>query len=45
MDWEFGVGRFKLSYVEWINNKILLESTGNSVQYPVIKHNGEEYEK
>ena len=24
MDWEFGIRRCKLSYIEWINNKILL---------------------
>ena len=23
-DWEFGVSRFKLLYIEWINNKVLL---------------------
>ena len=30
---------------EWINNKVLLCSTGNCIQYPVINHNGREYEK
>ena len=45
MDWEFGVSRCKLLYREWINNKILLYSTGNYIQYPVINHNGKEYEK
>lgn len=29
MDWEFGVGRYKLLYVEWIDNKVLLLRTGN----------------
>ena len=28
-----------------INNKVLLYSTGNYIQYPVINHNGKEYEK
>ena len=28
-----------------INNKVLLCSTGNYIQYLVIKHNGKEYEK
>ena len=28
-----------------INNNILLYSTGNYIQYPVINHNGKEYEK
>ena len=31
-------------YIEWINNKVLLYSTGNYIQYPVINHNGKEYE-
>ena len=42
---EFGISRCKLLYVEWINNKILLYSTGNYIQYPVINHNGKEYKK
>ena len=29
----------------WISNKALLYSTGNYIQYPVINHNGKEYEK
>ena len=43
--WEFGVSRDKLLYVGWIDNKFLLYSTGNYVQYPVTNHNGKEYEK
>ena len=43
-DWEFGISRCKLLYIGWIN-KILLYSTGNSIQYRVISHNGKEYEK
>ena len=31
--------------IAWINNKVLLCSTGNYIQYPVIDHNGKEYEK
>ena len=38
IEWEFGVSRCKLLYIEWINNKVLLYSTGNYVQYPVINH-------
>ena len=45
MDWEFGISRCKLLYIEWINNKVLLYSTGNYIQYPVINHNGKDYEK
>ena len=28
--------------IGWINNKVLLDSTGNDIQYPVINHNGKE---
>ena len=45
MDWEFGISRCKLLYREWKNNKVLLYSTGNYIQYSVINHNGKEYEK
>ena len=30
-DWEFETGRCKLLYIEWINNKVLLYSTGNYI--------------
>ena len=39
-DWEFGISRGKLLYIGWINNKVLLYSIGNYIQYPVINHNG-----
>ena len=45
MDWEFGVSRCKLLPLEWINNKVLLYSTGNYIQPPWINNNGKEYEK
>ena len=45
MDCEFGISKCKLLYTEWINNKVLLYSTGNYIQYAVINHNGKEYEK
>ena len=38
MDWEFGISRCKLLYIEWINNKVLLYSTGNYIQYSVTGH-------
>ena len=44
-DWELAISRCKPSYIGWINNKILLYSTGDYNQYPVINHNGKEYEK
>ena len=39
-DGEVGVSRYKLLSIGWINNKVLLCSTGNYIQYPVINHNG-----
>ena len=45
MGWEFGVSRCKLICVEWMNNKVLLYSTGIYIKYPGIKHNGKEYKK
>ena len=44
-DWEFGVSRCKLLYIEQINNKVLPYSTENYNQYPVINHNEKEYKK
>ena len=45
MDWEFEISGCRLSYVRWIHNNILLQSTGNYIQYPVINNNGKQYEK
>ena len=45
IDWEFGISRCKQLNIEWINNKVLLYSTGNCIQYSVINHNGKEYFK
>ena len=39
----FGFSRYKLLYIEWINSKVLLYSTRDYIQYPVINHNGKEY--
>ena len=30
-------------YIDWINNKVLLYSTRNYIQCPMIKHNEKEY--
>ena len=43
--WEFGISRCKLVYIGWINNKVLLYSAGNCIQYPVINHDRKQYEK
>ena len=32
MDWEFEVYRYKLLYLEWVNNEVLLHSTRNYIQ-------------
>ena len=42
INWEFGNSRYKLLYIKYINNKVLLYSTGIYLQYPVINHNGKE---
>ena len=36
------ISRCKLLYIGWINNKVLLYSTGNYVQYTLINHNWKE---
>ena len=35
--------KWKLLHKEWINKKVLLYSTGNYIQHPVINQNGKEY--
>ena len=37
--------RCKQVCIECIRNKVLLDSTGNYSQYPVIKHSRKEHEK
>ena len=45
MKWELGINRYKLLYIDWINNKVLRYSTWNYIQSPVINHTGKDYEK
>ena len=45
MEWEAGISRWKLLYIDWMNNKVLLYSTENYIQYPLINHKGKEYIK
>jgi len=45
LGWAFGTRRCKLLYIEWMDNKVLLYSTGNNIQYLVINHKGKDYEK
>ena len=40
-----GMRRCKLLATGWINNKVLLFSIGNCVQYPVKHHNRKHFEK
>ena len=42
---EFGINRYTLIYIKQINNKDLLYSTRNHIQYLVITYNGKESEK
>ena len=44
MDWEFGVSRCKLLHLEWIN-KVLLYSTRDYIEHPVINHDEKEYKR
>ena len=45
MKWEGELSRWKLLHLEWINNKVLLYSTGNNVQQLEITYNEKELEK
>ena len=45
MDWELVVPKCKWLHSEWINNKVLMYSTGNYNTNPVINHNEKEYTK
>ena len=40
--YEFEISRNKLLHIKQINNKVLLYSTENYIQYPVINHNAKE---
>ena len=40
MDWEFGVSRCKLLFLEWISNEVLLYSVGNYMRSLGIDHDG-----
>ena len=41
-EWKVGVSKCKLLYIERLNNKVLLYSTGNYIQYLMKNHNGKE---
>ena len=44
-NYRFKVSRYTLLYIKQINSKVLLNSTGNYIQYLVITYNGKESEK
>ena len=37
------LSRWKPSYREWIDHKVLLHITGNCIQHPMISHNGKKH--
>ena len=45
MDWEIGLSRCKILHTERMDNKVLLYSTENYIQYLVITYNGKKSEK
>ena len=45
MNGESGIRKCKILYVKWINNKVLLITKGNYIQYSVTDHNGKKYMK
>ena len=45
MDWESRISRCKLVYARWVNSKVLLYSTRDYSQYPVITRNGKGCDK
>lgn len=45
MEREPGLGGRKLSHTEWVNNRVLPYSTGNSIQCPGLDPKGKEYGK
>ena len=44
-DWTFRISRCKLLYIAWVNNKVILHSTGNYIHYSGTNHSKKEYAK
>ena len=44
INWEFVINRYALLYIKQMNNRDLLYSTRNYVQYYVITYNGKQSE-
>ena len=36
-------GMKRIALIGWINNKVLMYTTGNHIKYPMINHYGKEY--
>ena len=45
INWEYGINRCTLLYIQQITQKDLLYSTGNSTQYSVMAYRGKESKK
>ena len=45
INWECGMSRYTLLHIKRMNNKVLLYSTGNYIQYAIISHNGQGMKK
>ena len=45
INWEFGINRYTLLYIKQINDRDLLYSTRDYIQYFVITYNGKESER
>ena len=45
MDWDLGVRRCKLLYLEWVSSEVPLYSIRNYIQSPGIDRGGKEYKQ
>ena len=45
INWEYGINRCTLPYIKQMNNKVLLYSIGDYIQYLAINYNGKEFLK
>ena len=45
MGWTGSLGLVDANYLEWINNEVLLHSTGNYIQSLGVDHDGRYYKK
>ena len=45
MDWECGFSRCNLLHIGWMENQVVLYSTGNYIHCPGINNSGKEYKK